>query len=79
MVVGGLPTPTESHADNVVSMAFGMIEVSRTVLSPVDGNSIQVIFLHITIVYQLLRSGRLSHIINTSQNIASSYTVFSSR
>jgi guanylate cyclase soluble subunit beta len=42
MVVGGLPTPTDKHADNVVSMAFGMILVSKTVLSPVDGNSIQV-------------------------------------
>ena len=42
MVVGGLPKPTDTHADRVVSMAFGMIEVSKTVLSPVDGHSIQV-------------------------------------
>ncbi|ELU08946.1 hypothetical protein CAPTEDRAFT_127209, partial [Capitella teleta] len=42
MVVGGLPTPSDRHADNVVSMAFGMILVSKTVLSPVNGDSIQI-------------------------------------
>ena len=42
MVVGGMPTFTRNHADRALSMAFGMIEVSERVLSPVDQQPIQV-------------------------------------
>ncbi len=42
MVVGGLPEFTDSHADRVVSMAFGMIHVSSGVYSPVEAKPIQV-------------------------------------
>ena len=42
MVVGGLPDFTETHADRVAAMAFGMMDVSRSVLSPVDQNPIMV-------------------------------------
>ncbi|KAK2169732.1 hypothetical protein LSH36_7g05008 [Paralvinella palmiformis] len=36
VVVGGLPVSTERHADDVVSMAFGMVEVTEMVTSPAD-------------------------------------------
>jgi class 3 adenylate cyclase len=42
MVVGGLPEYIETHADRVVSMAVGMIEVSRNVMMPADQKPIQV-------------------------------------
>jgi len=42
MVVGGLPTFTPSHADHIVSMAFGMIQVCQRVLSPVDQKPLEV-------------------------------------
>ena len=42
MVVGGLPVYVDTHADRVLSMAFGMLEVADLVLSPVDQMPIQV-------------------------------------
>ena len=42
VVVGGLPTFTEHHADDVVSMAFGMVEVTEMVTSPADNQPIKV-------------------------------------
>ena len=42
MVVGELPEYTVRHANQVVSMAFGMMEVATTVLSPVDNKPIKV-------------------------------------
>ncbi len=46
MVVGGLPEFTETHADLVTSMAFGMIDVARTVMSACDKEPIQVCIPH---------------------------------
>jgi len=42
VVVGGLPVSTERHADDVVSMAFGMVEVTEMVTSPADMKPIKV-------------------------------------
>ena len=42
MVVGGMPKFTESHADRVAAMAFGMMDVAKSVLSPVDQNPLEV-------------------------------------
>ena len=43
MVVGGLPDYVETHADQVVAMAVGMIDVSHYVTLP-DGSPIQVLY-----------------------------------
>ncbi len=42
MVVGGLHAFTEHHADHVVSMAFGMLQVAQNVASPADLKPIKV-------------------------------------
>ena len=42
MVVGGLPTPCDNHAERVLNMAFGMMEASIKVLSPADKMPLKV-------------------------------------
>ena len=42
MIVGGVPHPTPDHADRVVRMGFGMIDVTESVFNPVDQRQIQV-------------------------------------
>lgn len=42
MVVGGLPTPCDNHAERVLNMAFGMMEASIKVLSPADRMPLKV-------------------------------------
>ena len=42
LIVGGVPEFWRDHADRVISMAFDMIDVCKTVISPADGNPIQV-------------------------------------
>ena len=43
VVVGGLPEQVLDHADRVVQMGLGMVKVTCTVMSPVDGKCIQVL------------------------------------
>ena len=42
MVVGGLPTPCDNHAEKVAHMGCSMMEAGQKVLSPVDGLPIKV-------------------------------------
>ena len=42
LLVGGVPEYSRDHADRVIAMAFDMIEVCKTVISPADGQPIQV-------------------------------------
>ena len=42
MVVGGLQEYVETHADQVVAMAMGMIDATTGVLSTLDNQPIQV-------------------------------------
>ena len=42
MIVGGVPQATVDHADRVVRMGFGMIDVTENVLNHVDQSQIQV-------------------------------------
>ena len=50
MVVGGLPTPCDNHAERVLNMAFGMMEASIKVLSPADKMPLKVIQLSLAII-----------------------------
>ena len=42
LIVGGVPEYWRDHADRVIAMAFDMIDVCNTVISPADGQPIQV-------------------------------------
>lgn len=42
MVVGGVPVPVPTHAEQVANFALGMIIAARGVQNPVSGNPIQV-------------------------------------
>ncbi|RWS31956.1 guanylate cyclase beta 1 subunit-like protein [Leptotrombidium deliense] len=42
VVVGGLPEYVADHADRVVAMALGMVKITETVMSPVDGKPIRM-------------------------------------
>jgi len=42
VVVGGVPEFVEDHADRVVQMGLAMVKVTKTVISPVTGNPIEV-------------------------------------
>ena len=42
MVVGGLPTSCEDHADKVANMACSMLDAVTQVHSPVDAQPIKV-------------------------------------
>jgi len=42
MVVGGVPIPTETHAERVANFALGMRIAAREVTSPITGQPIQV-------------------------------------
>uniref|UniRef100_A0A8C6SQN0 guanylate cyclase n=1 Tax=Neogobius melanostomus TaxID=47308 RepID=A0A8C6SQN0_9GOBI len=42
MVVGGVPVPTDSHAQNVANFALGMRLAAREVTNPVTGQPIQI-------------------------------------
>lgn len=43
MVVGGLPTPCDNHAERVLNMALGMMEASMKVISPADKLPLKVL------------------------------------
>ncbi|XP_063294967.1 guanylate cyclase soluble subunit beta-2-like [Pelobates fuscus] len=42
MVVGGVPVPTESHAERIANFALGMRIAAREVMNPVSGEPIQI-------------------------------------
>lgn len=42
MVVGGVPIPTETHAERVANFALGMRISAREVTNPITGKPIQV-------------------------------------
>ncbi|KAK7127660.1 hypothetical protein R3I93_020290 [Phoxinus phoxinus] len=42
MVVGGVPVPTETHAERVANFALGMRIAAREVTSPITGQPIQI-------------------------------------
>ncbi|TRY92055.1 hypothetical protein DNTS_034077 [Danionella cerebrum] len=42
MVVGGVPVPTETHAERVANFALGMRIAAREVTNPITGDSIQI-------------------------------------
>ncbi|XP_067287599.1 guanylate cyclase soluble subunit beta-2 isoform X1 [Pseudorasbora parva] len=42
MVVGGVPVPTETHAERVANFALGMRLAAREVTSPITGQPIQI-------------------------------------
>ncbi len=42
MVVGGVPIPTDTHAERVANFALGMRIAAREVTSPITGQPIQV-------------------------------------
>lgn len=42
MVVGGVPVPTNTHAERVANFALGMRIAAREVTNPITGQSIQV-------------------------------------
>jgi len=43
MVVGGLPKPSDNHAEKVAHMACSMMEAAQKVLSPVDKTPLKVL------------------------------------
>lgn len=46
MVVGGLPTSCDDHAEKVANMACSMLDVVTQVYSPVDSQPIKVQLVH---------------------------------
>lgn len=42
VVVAGVPEPVEDHADRLIAMGLDMITATRNVLSPVNGEPIQM-------------------------------------
>ena len=54
LLVGGVPEYSRDHADRVIAMAFDMIEVCKTVISPADGQPIQVMVASVLFAYKKL-------------------------
>ena len=52
-IVGGLPEFTTDHADKVIAMAFDMIDVCVTVISPANGKPIQVCFFDLWPIFRV--------------------------
>lgn len=54
MVVGGVPIPTWSHAEQIANFALGMVIAAKGVTNPITGNPIQVTVIHVLGAEKLL-------------------------